>query len=125
METNDEAPQVADAPPTETSPTSQRITSIDALRGFDMFWIIGASGLAHGLNQLDDSTAVRTLAVQLEHVVWEGFRFYDLIFPLFVFLMGTSSVFSLNRILEKQGKAAAYRRIIIRSLLLYAIGVFL
>ena len=125
METSDEAPQVADVSPTEMSPASLRITSIDALRGFDMFWIIGAGELARGLEPFEESTAVRTFAGQLEHVAWEGFHFYDLIFPLFVFLMGTSLVFSLNRIVEKQGKAAAYRRIVIRSLLLYAIGVFL
>ncbi len=103
----------------------ERIASIDALRGFDMFWIIGAEGLVHGLKQLDASPVVRVLSEQLEHAAWEGFHFYDLIFPLFVFLMGTSAVFSLQSIVAREGQGAAYRRIIKRAVLLYVIGVFL
>jgi len=103
----------------------ERIVSIDALRGFDMFWIIGAEGLVHGLKQLNPSPVVSALSEQLEHVAWEGFHFYDLIFPLFVFLMGASSVFSLPGIVKREGKRAAYWRIVKRSVLLYAIGVFL
>ena len=48
------------------------------------------------------------LATQLEHVSWEGCRFYDLIFPTFVFLAGVSAVFSLSRVREENGKDAAF-----------------
>lgn len=106
------------------SSTSQRVVSIDALRGFDMFWIMGADGLVQGLRRIGDWPAVRVVADQLEHVAWEGFHFYDLIFPLFVFLMGTASVFSLRRIVEQQGKGAAYKRLIRRAVLLYLLGLF-
>ena len=70
-----------------------RFESIDALRRFDMFWIIGADSLVQGLRQVSDAGWVKLLADQLEHVPWNGFHFYDLIFPLFVFLVGISSVF--------------------------------
>ena len=104
----------------------QRVVSIDALRGFDMFWIIGADSLVAGLRAVSDSGVIRIAADQLEHVDWVGFHFYDLIFPLFVFLMGTASVFSLDRHLQAsgQGRTAAYSRLLRRSLLIYLLGLF-
>jgi len=97
--------------------------SLDALRGFDMFWIIGADALVRGLRGLGDTGLTGFLATQLEHVEWEGFRFYDLIFPLFIFLAGVSLVFSLTRTMEEAGRAAALRRILRRSLLLFLLGI--
>ncbi len=73
---------------------------------------------------LSDARPIKILADQLEHVDWEGFHFYDLIFPLFVFLMGTSAVFSLERLVERAGRGQAYRRIFTRSLILYLLGLF-
>src|SRR5213078_2390737 len=102
---------------------SQRLMSLDALRGFDMFWIIGAEDLFHALNKMSDRGIIRTLAEQLTHEDWEGFRFYDLIFPLFVFIVGVSLVFSLSKSIETAGKAAALRRIFRRSLLLFALAI--
>jgi predicted acyltransferase len=61
--------------------------SLDALRGFDMFWILGADALAHALGRMANAGPAQSLARQLEHVQWEGFHFYDLIFPLFVFIL--------------------------------------
>src|SRR6185295_15789946 len=91
------------SPPLAGSP---RLMSLDALRGFDMFWIIGAEELAHALNKMSDQGIIHTLAEQLTHEDWEGFRFYDLIFPLFVFIVGVSLVFSLRKSIETAGKAA-------------------
>src|SRR5262249_41814476 len=54
---------------------------------------------------------------------WAGVHFYDLIFPLFVFIVGASLVFSLGRLIERQGRAAALKRILIRSVLIYAFGL--
>ena len=62
------------------------LTSLDALRGFDMFWILGADAVMHGLGKLFNFTPVTQLAAQFEHKAWAGFAFYDLIFPLFVFM---------------------------------------
>lgn len=101
-----------------------RLVSLDALRGFVMFWILGADSLVQGLRQVSHSRPVQVLADQLEHVGWEGFHFYDLIFPLFVFLMGTSAVYSLEKIVQQSGRSAAYRRLFTRSLLLYLFGLF-
>jgi predicted acyltransferase len=109
--------------PIKQTEGSQRLTSVDALRGFDMFWIVGAEYLVHALHKMRDTWPTRGLANQLEHVDWEGFHFYDLIFPLFVFIVGVSLVFSLTKTIANEGKAAAHARIFRRSILLFIIGI--
>jgi predicted acyltransferase len=97
--------------------------SVDALRGFDMFWIIGADSLVSALNRMSRSGPTTVLADQLEHAEWEGFHFYDLIFPLFVFLVGVSLVFSLTKTIEQAGRAEALKRVFRRGILLFVIGL--
>jgi predicted acyltransferase len=97
--------------------------SLDALRGFDMFWIVGGEGLIRSVATVNHSALMAFLVAQLTHRDWEGVTFYDLIFPLFVFMVGVSLVFSLDRILAEKGRAAALKRILRRSLLLFVIGV--
>jgi predicted acyltransferase len=105
------------------APTS-RLTSVDALRGFDMLWILGADAAMRALARLADSEPFTTLGAQFEHKAWEGFAFYDLIFPLFVFVVGVSTVLSLTRITAQHGRAAAVKRVLLRGALLYLLGVF-
>lgn len=97
--------------------------SLDALRGFDMFWIIGADSLVYALSKLSQNPATKSLAYQLEHAEWAGFRFYDLIFPLFVFMVGASIVFSLTKIINESGRAGAIPRVLKRGALLFLIGL--
>jgi len=106
------------------TPASERLMSVDALRGFDMFWIIGANGIVYALNRMSQTPPVKFLGEQLEHADWAGFRFYDLIFPLFIFLVGVSLVFSLTKTIARAGRADALKRVFRRGLLLYVIGVF-
>jgi predicted acyltransferase len=103
---------------------SRRFISVDALRGFDMFWIVGGDHLIRSLPKVHDSPLTRTLAAQMEHNDWAGFHFYDLIFPLFVWIVGVSIPFSIPKMIERDGRAAAIRRIVVRSVLLFALGVF-
>jgi len=108
----------------QTSP-SPRLTSLDALRGFDMFWIVGGDSLAAALNKTGGGGGITGLiGEQLEHVEWAGFHFYDLIFPLFVFIVGVSLVFSLNRTIEQHGRAEALKRVFTRSCLLFLVALF-
>lgn len=88
-----------------------------------MFWILGADGLCSALGRVSDAGWARFAAYQLDHADWEGFRFYDLIFPLFVFIVGVSLVFSLSRTLESEGRGAAVRRILRRTLLMYILAL--
>jgi predicted acyltransferase len=100
-----------------------RLLSLDALRGFDMFWIVGADSVVQALGQLSHSAPARLLASQMEHKPWAGFAFEDLIFPLFVFIVGVSLVFSLGRQLAEGGRRAACKRLLRRALLLYVLGL--
>jgi predicted acyltransferase len=106
-----------------------RIASIDALRGFSMIWILGADAMAVSLRQMFANAGPllanlgEMVAHQLEHAPWEGLRFYDLLFPLFIFVSGASIVFSLTRVVQEQGLAAAHWRVLRRSALLYTLGV--
>ncbi|MEO8427840.1 MAG: heparan-alpha-glucosaminide N-acetyltransferase domain-containing protein [Verrucomicrobiota bacterium] len=108
----------------EPSSTAQRLLSLDALRGFDMFWIVGAEDIVHALRKISDSGFVNLLANQMDHKPWRGVAFYDLIFPLFVFIVGVSLVFSLSKTIAQYGRAAAFKRVLIRGALLYLIGIF-
>ncbi len=112
------------AAPAAATPPPARLVSLDALRGFDMFWILGADALVHALAKVCDVAPLRVLAGQIEHKAWAGFAFYDLIFPLFVFMAGVSVVFSLNRLIETHGRAAAVKRVLWRGGLLFALGLF-
>ena len=98
-----------------------RLWSIDALRGFDMFWIIGGEGIAREIARRSHTRAGNVIVEQLEHVTWQGFRFYDLIFPLFLFLVGVVLPFSLEKV-PADGQSA-YRRIARRTLLLFLLGI--
>ena len=88
------------------------IASVDALRGFNIFWILGGDGAILGARRDDCAARGRSLSgighflgTQLTHVPWEGFRFYDFIFPLFIFITGVAIVLSLPRLVEREGKA--------------------
>jgi predicted acyltransferase len=80
----------------------QRLMSVDALRGFDMFWIIGGGALIKGLAKAFGGP-LDGLAAQFDHVPWEGLHFEDLIWPLFMFIVGVSIPLSI----ERQKKAGA------------------
>lgn len=110
--------------PADAGPPSQRLLSLDALRGFDMFWIVGGDVIVTTLQAFKDNRFTRFLAGQIQHKDWAGFAFEDLIFPLFVFIVGISLVFSLTRLIEREGRAAALGRVFRRGVLLYLLGVF-
>ena len=115
--------------PGKATEWTARDTSVDLLRGFALFWILGADEIASILRMMtaDQETFSSRLAgfvgQQLEHAEWEGFRFYDLILPLFIFVTGVSLVFSLSHQSEIHGKAHAHLRVFRRALILYVLGV--
>lgn len=101
-----------------------RLISLDALRGFTMLWIIGAKGIVDGLNQLNFPGAL-AVSHQLSHSSWDGFTFYDLIFPMFIFIMGVSLVFSLrNRIERGDSRRDIFVHVLKRTIFLFLLGVF-
>ena len=108
---------------TTTAP-NQRLYSLDALRGFDMFWIMGAEEIFHGLYKATGSPVWGAVSNQLTHPAWNGFHFYDLIFPLFLFMAGVATPYSVGRELEKgKSKSQLLLRVIKRGLILVLLGI--
>ncbi len=108
---------------------TERVVSVDVLRGFNFVWILGGDGV-----MLTTAAMLRhfgapwtqigsALNDQFHHVTWEGFTFYDFIFPLFVFIIGVSIVLSVPRLVERKGLGAAHLRILRRALTLYVLGL--
>jgi predicted acyltransferase len=62
----------------------ERVTSLDALRGFDVFWIIGGEEIFHRLRTIRRNPKTGWIDRQLTHVPWAGFHFYGMIFPMFL-----------------------------------------
>lgn len=105
--------------------THQRLESVDALRGFDMFWIIGGEFIFHGMAKASGSPFWKALSVQFSHPDWNGFHVYDLIFPLFLFLAGVSTPFSAGRDLENgKTREQVLLRIVRRGVLLLLLGFY-
>lgn len=101
-----------------------RIISLDALRGFDMFWIVGGAAILRSLLEDTENPWLRALHTQFTHVEWEGFRFYDLIFPLFLFMMGVAIPLAVNKRLARgDTKGKIYRHLFIRVAVLIVLGM--
>ncbi len=102
----------------------QRLYSLDALRGFDMFWIMGAEEIFHSLFKATGSPFWGAISNQLTHPDWNGFHFYDLIFPLFLFMAGVATPYSVGRELEKgRSRNQLLGRVIKRGLILVLLGI--
>jgi len=105
--------------------TRERLMSLDVLRGFDMFWIIGGYWIVQGLAKgLDNPWFNKHVLPQTDHVRWEGFVAWDLIMPLFLFIVGAAMPFSFARRLEQDdSKARLYRHIFYRVIVLWILGM--
>jgi len=98
--------------------------SLDALRGFDMFFIMGGQGIVLALCTIFPGWFSDAVTTQMGHVEWDGFAFYDMIFPLFLFLAGVSFPFSLAGSLRKGvGRSRIYKQIVRRGIILVALGL--
>ncbi len=103
---------------------NKRLLSIDALRGFDMFFISGGATFLYFIRGKTGWAWVDVLAEQLEHPAWDGFTFYDFIMPLFLFIAGVSLSFSLSRNIEKNvSKADLYKKAFKRMVILVVLGI--
>jgi predicted acyltransferase len=105
--------------------STDRLWSLDALRGFDMFWIIGGEELIRSLANLTGNPTFRELAIKhTDHPEWHGFTLYDCIFPLFMFIAGVAIPYSFaSHIARGQGSAALHIRVIRRGILLILLGL--
>src|SRR4030043_2104239 len=110
---------------TKTKPenTEQRLVCVDALRGFDMLWIIGGSEVLIGLANATGFKFLSNMSVHFDHS-WGQFHFYDLIMPLFLFIVGVvMPVAFKKRLARGETKKKLYGHIIRRVIILYILGL--
>jgi len=111
-----------------------RLLSLDALRGFDMFWIMSGEGVMHALAKATNWPVLLWMSGQLHHTVWNGITFYDMIFPLFLFIAGVSMPYSMYnkisdagvtepRFLPPSKKRKIYGSMIRRTVILLFLGM--
>lgn len=103
---------------------SERLVSLDALRGFDMFWIMGGKSIVYAAAALTSWGWLIWFSERLKHPQWHGFEVFDLIFPLFLFIAGVATPLSIdNRLGRGDSRAKVYRHIIQRGLILVFLGM--
>lgn len=102
----------------------QRLQSLDALRGFDMLFIMGLASLIVALCRLWPGAFTDAVAVSMRHPAWDGLSHHDTIFPLFLFIAGVSFPFSLSK-QRSQGasRGRIHAKIIRRGLTLVVLGL--
>lgn len=102
---------------------SRRLLSLDTLRGFDMFFIMGVEVLLMRICSCFDGPVSGFVATQMDHAEWHGFTFMDTIFPLFLFISGISWTFSYAK--QKAGgvpDGKIYMKVFRRTLILILFG---
>jgi len=105
-------------------PGAGRIVSIDALRGFTMLFIIGGGGFFSSFYKVWPNSFTENLAKNMDHAGWEGFYFLDLIFPLFLFLVGLIlPIVILGRLEKGESPRRMYLHILKRTLVLIFLGL--
>jgi predicted acyltransferase len=107
-----------------TAIPTERLTAIDVLRGFDMFFLVGAGDVLRRFFEAFHSDSVSGILYHLDHVEWTGFTAWDIIMPLFLFTSGLSMPFSFSKFMRQGGntKTKLYLKILKRFLLLFLLG---
>lgn len=103
--------------------TTQRLESLDVLRGFDLFCLVGLELIMHPLQRAINAPWFDKIMWNFGHADWQGFTTWDLVMPLFMFMAGVSMPFALARYKRERNKAQAYKRIIKRVILLWIFGM--
>ena len=107
-----------------SAPKRKRLLSIDALRGFDMFFISGGAAFLYHLQENTSWAWMDILGAQMKHPDWNGFTFYDLIFPLFLFISGVSLSFSISHSkLKNKINTEIYKKAFKRMVILIILGI--
>ena len=108
---------------TNTEVIPKRLMCVDALRGFDMLWIIGGGEVIIALAKAHPNNFLNKLAEHFDHQ-WGQFHFYDIIMPLFLFIVGVVMPVAFKKRLEKgDSKKQIYLHVLKRVLKLYILGL--
>ena len=101
----------------------QRLESLDVLRGFDLFLLVGLETVMHHLSSTIHTPGFHSFMWCFTHVDWEGFSTWDLVMPLFMFMSGITIPFALSRYKDAKDKSLVYKRILKRIVLLWIFGM--
>jgi predicted acyltransferase len=100
--------------------------SLDALRGFDMFWLIGGQAVVLTIAAATEWPWLKAFADELEHPPWHGFQWWDLVMPLFMFVSGVTIPLAITQKLERgEPKRSLYWRIGRRLIVLLILNLIL
>ncbi|MGI8958871.1 MAG: acyltransferase family protein [Bryobacteraceae bacterium] len=104
------------------TPGTKRLISLDAFRGWTMFWIVGGEALVVGLKALAPNALTNGLVYELSHTEWQGLRFYDLIWPSFMLMTGMSVPLSYAKRSLTQTHHQIFMRVLRRCIILFLLG---
>lgn len=102
---------------------SKRLESLDILRGLDLFLLVFLQPVVVAIGRVADVQWLNAVLYQLDHEVWEGFRFWDLIMPLFLFMVGASMPFSFSKYRNNPDRMAVWRKVAKRFVILFVFGM--
>ncbi len=102
---------------------SERLGSLDVLRGFDLFCLVFFQPVITRLAKAMDWGPTNWFASNFYHTEWVGFTFWDIIMPLFMFMAGVSMPFAFAKHLREGSKLDLYKRILKRVALLWIFGM--
>ncbi len=105
------------------SSSKQRLASLDALRGFDLFVLVALGPLVLSLTSALGAERFSSLRAVFTHVDWQGFAPWDLVMPLFVFMSGVSIPFALSRYAKGAKRSEFLMRLLKRVGLLWLLGM--
>ncbi|MFN0111902.1 MAG: acyltransferase family protein [Blastocatellia bacterium] len=110
--------------PTTTKP--QRLTSMDAYRGFVMFLMVAEVLHLSRVAAAHPNWFLNLLARHQTHVEWYGATLHDLIQPSFSFLVGVALPYSIaSRAAKGESQSKMFAHAAWRALILILLGVFL
>ena len=105
----------------DSTPLAGRLASLDILRGLDLFMLVFFRPVFMKLAQALNWPALEPIVYQLRHESWEGFRCWDMIMPLFLFMAGAAMPFSLSK--YKGNNSALWRKVFKRFVILFILGM--
>jgi predicted acyltransferase len=111
--------------PVQLTQDQDRILSVDFFRGLTMFLLIGEFSelFEYMVDPELNGTIVSAIGNQLHHAEWNGLRFWDLIQPFFMFIVGVAMPFSFNRRWDRGDTwNKTFLHVLKRSFLLLLIG---
>lgn len=103
---------------------SERLESLDILRGFDLFMLVFFQPVFVAFaRHWSDIPLFSFLLNQFDHADWVGFTAWDLVMPLFLFMVGAAMPFSFEKFRQSPDKTAIYKKIARRFVILFILGI--